>query len=57
MMICERLLKQQEVRLRYEYETILNQRLEEQHEQYVQFAREQIERQHQDDGQELSYLS
>lgn len=29
----------------------------EQHEQYVQFAREQIERQHQDDGVELSYLS
>ncbi|VDN86968.1 unnamed protein product [Brugia pahangi] len=57
MMICERLLKQQEVRLRYEYETVLNQRLEEQHEQYVQFAREQIERQHQDDGVELSYLS
>lgn len=27
-MICERLLKQQEVRLRYEYETVLNQRLE-----------------------------
>lgn len=56
-MICERLLKQQEVRLRYEYETVLNQRLEEQHEQYVQFAREQIERQHHDDGTELSYLS
>ncbi|MCP9263255.1 hypothetical protein DINM_006591 [Dirofilaria immitis] len=57
MMICERLLKQQEVRLRYEYETVLNQRLEDQHEQYVQFAREQIERQHQDNGVELSYLS
>lgn len=27
-MICERLLKQQEVRLRYEYETVLNQRLD-----------------------------
>ncbi|VDM99065.1 unnamed protein product [Thelazia callipaeda] len=56
-MICERLLKQQEIRLRYEYETVLNQRLEEQHEQYVQFAREQLERQHQDNGAELSYLS
>ncbi|VDD89528.1 unnamed protein product [Enterobius vermicularis] len=55
-MICERLLKQQEVRLRYEYETVLNQRLDEQHEQYVQFAREQLERQH-DDNAELSYLS
>lgn len=57
-MICERLLKQQEVRLRYEYETVLNKRLEEQHEQYVQFAREQIERQHQGTAAEdLSYLS
>lgn len=56
-MICERLLKQQEVRLRYEYETVLNQRLEEQHEQYVQFAREQLERQHQDNNADISYLS
>lgn len=56
-MICERLLKQQEVRLRYEYETVLNQRLDEQHEQYVQFAREQLERQHQDSNAEISYLS
>lgn len=56
-MICERLLKQQEVRLRYEYETVLNQRLEEQHEQYVQFAREHIDRQHQESAAELSYLS
>ncbi|MFH4981265.1 hypothetical protein AB6A40_007974 [Gnathostoma spinigerum] len=55
-MICERLLKQQEIRLRYEYETLLNRRLEEQHEQYVQFAHEQIERQNRDVS-ELSYLS
>lgn len=55
-MICERLLKQQEVRLRYEYETVLNQRLDEQHDQYVQFAREQMERQRNDHA-ELSYLS
>jgi hypothetical protein len=27
-MICERLLKEQELRLRYEYETVLNKRLE-----------------------------
>ncbi|KHN75231.1 Akirin [Toxocara canis] len=56
-MICERLLKQQEVRLRYEYETVLNQRLEEQHEQYVQFAREQLERQHEASNVDISYLS
>uniref|UniRef100_A0A0N5AX16 Akirin n=1 Tax=Syphacia muris TaxID=451379 RepID=A0A0N5AX16_9BILA len=55
-MICERLLKQQEVRLRYEYETVLNQRLDEQHEQYVQFAKEQLERQS-SDSTDLSYLS
>jgi|UniRef100_A0AC35GR67 hypothetical protein len=40
-LICERLLKQQEVQLRHEYETVLNKKLEEQHEQYVQFAKEQ----------------
>jgi hypothetical protein len=40
-LICERLLKQQEVQLRHEYETVLNKKLEEQHEQYVQFAAEQ----------------
>jgi hypothetical protein len=27
-LICERLLKEQEMRLRYEYETILNKKLE-----------------------------
>uniref|UniRef100_A0A915E594 Akirin n=1 Tax=Ditylenchus dipsaci TaxID=166011 RepID=A0A915E594_9BILA len=42
-MICERLLKEQEIRLRYEYETALNKKLEEQHESYVQFAKEQID--------------
>jgi len=55
-MICERLLKEQELRLRYEYETVLNKRLEEQHEQYVQFAREQIQRRV-DETTDLSYLS
>jgi len=54
-MICERLLKEQEVRLRYEYETILNQKLEEKHEQYVQFAKEQIERTN--NSTDFSYLS
>ncbi len=62
-MICERLLKEQEMRMRYEYETVLNRRLEgwwwylafqiivdilEQHGQYVQFAQEQIERRYDD---------
>ncbi|TKR94971.1 hypothetical protein L596_009196 [Steinernema carpocapsae] len=42
-LICERLLKEQEVRLRYEYEVILDKRLAEQHEKYVQFAKEQFE--------------
>lgn len=41
-LICERLLKEQEIRLRHEYETALNQRLDEQHEQYVQFAEDQL---------------
>uniref|UniRef100_A0A915DCL6 Akirin n=1 Tax=Ditylenchus dipsaci TaxID=166011 RepID=A0A915DCL6_9BILA len=41
-LICERLLKEQEIRLQAEYETALNKKLEEQHEQYVQFAKEQI---------------
>jgi len=57
-LICERLLKEQELRLRYEYETVLNKRLEEQHEQYVQFAREQIQRRLDESSVEnLSYLS
>jgi hypothetical protein len=42
-LICERLLKEQEIRLRYEYESALNKKLEEQHESYVQFAKEQID--------------
>jgi len=53
-MICERLLKEQEMRMRYEYETVLNRRLEEQHGQYVQFAQEQIERRY---DENVSYVS
>lgn len=30
-LICERLLKEQETRLRYEYETVLNRKLEGEH--------------------------
>lgn len=55
-LICERLLKEQEMRLRYEYETVLNQRLEEQHEQYVRFTQDQIERRF-DNSDDISYLS
>ncbi|KAH7723696.1 Protein E01A2.6 [Aphelenchoides avenae] len=54
-LICERLLKEQEVRLRYEYETLLNKKLEEKHEEYVQFAKEQLE--HRSAPADLSYLS
>ncbi|ULU11835.1 hypothetical protein L5515_001392 [Caenorhabditis briggsae] len=41
-MICERLLKEQEVRLRSEFENVLAKKLDEQHQQYVQFATEQL---------------
>jgi hypothetical protein len=54
-MICERLLKEQETRLRYEYETVLNHKLEEKHQEYVQFAREQLETR--PSSAEYSYLS
>ena len=40
-LICERLLKQQEVQLRHEYETVLNKKLEEQYDQYIQYLEEQ----------------
>jgi len=40
-MICERLLNEQEVRLRFEYECALVKKLEEQHDQYVQYIKEQ----------------
>ncbi|RCN23679.1 hypothetical protein ANCCAN_30634, partial [Ancylostoma caninum] len=56
--ICERLLKEQEMRLRYEYELALNQKLDEQHEQYVQFASEQMASQYKENSAgEFSYLS
>ncbi|KAL7078834.1 hypothetical protein ACQ4LE_002715 [Meloidogyne hapla] len=55
-LICERLLKEQEIRLRYEYETILNKKLDEQHDQYVQFAKEQLEVNATKMG-DISYLS
>ncbi|CAD6194733.1 unnamed protein product [Caenorhabditis auriculariae] len=58
--ICERLLKEQEMRLRHEYETALNKKLNEQHEQYVQFASEQLAQQRVDSSHgdyAFSYLS
>jgi len=56
-LICERLLGEQALRLRYEYETALNKKLEEQHEQYVQFTREMIKEQSNAGSGECSYLS
>ncbi|KAL3087014.1 hypothetical protein niasHT_018269 [Heterodera trifolii] len=56
-LICERLLKEQEMRLRYEYETILNKKLEEQHDQYVQFAKEQLDTNLALKGDDIPYLS
>ncbi|CAD5210362.1 unnamed protein product [Bursaphelenchus xylophilus] len=53
-LICDRLLKEQEMRLRHEYETVLNRKLDEKHQEYVQFAKEQLERHSPVD---LSYLS
>ncbi|KAI6225935.1 hypothetical protein M3Y95_00749300 [Aphelenchoides besseyi] len=54
-LICERLLKEQETRLRYEYETVLNRKLDEKHEQYVQFAKEQLD--NRPSSADFSYLS
>jgi hypothetical protein len=55
-LICERLLKEQEIRLRYEYETVLIKKLDEQHDQYVQFAKEQLEARA-STSNDMSYLS
>jgi len=54
-LIFERLLKEQEQRLRYEYETLLNKKLEEKHEQFIQFAKEHLEKHSTD--RECSYYS
>ncbi|CAI4222484.1 unnamed protein product [Auanema sp. JU1783] len=57
-LICERLLKEQEMRLRQEYESALCQKLDEQHQQYVNFATEQLAAHHKEKTrEELSYLS
>ena len=55
-LICERLLKEQENRLRYEFEGALNKKLDEKHEQYIQFAKEQLETTRKNDA-DFFYLS
>jgi len=55
-LICERLLKEQEIRLGYEYETVLIKKLDEQHDQYVEFAKEQLETRA-TTSSDMSYLS
>lgn len=56
-LICERLLKQQEIRIRFEYEGTLNKLLQEQHDQFVQFTREQEKQRSSDVSEEFSYYS
>jgi hypothetical protein len=58
-LICERLLNEQALQLRYEYETALNKKLEEQHEQYIQFSKEMFKEQTSTSrsSNECSYLS
>uniref|UniRef100_A0A0K0E1N5 Akirin n=1 Tax=Strongyloides stercoralis TaxID=6248 RepID=A0A0K0E1N5_STRER len=54
--IINRLLKQQEINLRSEYEVTIRKKLEEQHEQYCQFAEEQFQRNNKNDHN-YSYFS
>ncbi|KAF1770415.1 hypothetical protein GCK72_002233 [Caenorhabditis remanei] len=54
-MICERLLKEQEIRLRNEFEVVLTKKLDEQHQQYVQFAAEQLNSKCVSTGDDYSY--
>jgi len=54
-MICERLLREQEVRLREEYDQVLNARLAEQYETFVRFTYDQIHRRI--DDSPMTYLS
>jgi len=44
-MICERLLKEQEDRIRDQYEGVLNVKLSEQYDQFVKFTQDQVYRQ------------
>ncbi|CAL2029374.1 unnamed protein product [Caenorhabditis brenneri] len=54
-MICERLLKEQEIRLRNEFEMVLTKKLDEQHQQYVQYAQEQLNSKCVTTGDDYSY--
>jgi len=54
-MICERLLKEQETRLREEYDQVLNARLAEQYDTFVRFTYDQIHRRI--DDSPMTYLS
>jgi hypothetical protein len=54
-MICERLLKEQEARLRDEYDQVLNARLAEQYDTFVRFTYDQIHRRI--DDSPMTYLS
>src|SRR5262249_51855138 len=47
-LICARLLKEQETKLRTEYEQVLNAKLLEQHETFVRFTNDQIHRRFED---------
>jgi len=54
-MICERLLKEQETRLREEYDQVMNARLSEQYDTFVRFTYDQIHRRI--DDSPMTYLS
>lgn len=57
-MIVQRLLNEQEMRLRNEYEGVLSKKLDEQHAQFCQFADEQLAtRAAKTDNDDFSYLS
>uniref|UniRef100_A0A8C9UJB6 Akirin-2 n=1 Tax=Spermophilus dauricus TaxID=99837 RepID=A0A8C9UJB6_SPEDA len=59
-MICERLLKEREEKVREEYEEILNTKLAEQYDAFVKFTHDQIMRrygEHYDDHPYISLLS
>ncbi|GMT28187.1 hypothetical protein PFISCL1PPCAC_19484, partial [Pristionchus fissidentatus] len=57
-MIVQRLLNEQEMRLRNEYEGVLSKKLDEQHAQFCQFADEQMAtRAAKTDSDDFSYLS
>lgn len=54
-MICERLLKEREEKVREEYEEILNTKLAEQYDAFVKFTHDQIMRRYGE--QPASYVS